>query len=181
MPTSPVEIIAPENGNADMDDKDVQRLEDRAAASEERSQLRLERVTERIEGSLTRIADQNLTIRQDIQEQRADGRALRTEVAQALDGIRSDIKADFADSHTRERAHFNWIIGTVIAVGLAISGLPIGVGQIWGSGVQYGQSAERDTQELFRAMQNTLRQIEDRAKTGGQQPLPPRPADAAKP
>ena len=106
----------------EMEDKDVQRLEDRIAASDERAQLRLQLVTDRVEGTLTRIADQMTAMRGELQEHRADNRALRTEIAQ----------------------NSKWIIGTVLATALALAALIIalyfGFGQIWASGVQTGQA-----------------------------------------
>ena len=153
-----------ERNQSTMDDKDVHRLEDRINASEERSQLRLERVAERIEGALARIADQNLAIRQDMLEQRADERSLR-----------SEIKTEIESISAHERGHFYWIIVTVLAVGLGIGGLIVGFGQIWGSGVQFVQSAERNIQELLHGMQNTLQQIDAREKSNSPRAAPSAP------
>ena len=173
------------NGPTDMDDKDVQRLEDRITASEERSRLRLEAVVERIEGSLTRIADQTVMIRQEFQEQRADGRALRAEVGQVVVGVRSELK-DQLDSHkTTERTHFQWVMGTVIVMGIGLASLFLGLGQIWGSGAQFGQSAERYLQEALHEMQDSIRNSQPKpeppANPPSGAPVTVHPPSSAKP
>jgi hypothetical protein len=126
-----------------MDDKDVQRLEDRIAASEERAQLRLEKMMERVDGGLARITDQTTAIRQELHEQRQDSRTLRSELHQQLE-----------EHRVTERTHFHWVIGTTLAVGLGLAALILSGWQIWGSGAQFGQENERYLQE-------TLHRIED--------------------
>lgn len=159
-----VPATASQRDHPEMDDKDVQRLEDRIAASEERGRLRMETIVERIDGAVTRIADQVGVIRQEIQEQRADSRALRGEVSQVTTSVRSEISSQLEAHKTTERTHFHQIIATILAVGIAAAGLIVGFGQIWGSGVQVGQSGERNIQELLHGMQNALHQIEEREK-----------------
>lgn len=155
------DVSARERPRIIMDDKDVRRLEDRIAASEKQSQLRLEVVVERIEGAVTRIADQVGAIKQEMQEQRTDSRALRSEVSQVTASVRAEISGQLENHKATERAHFHWIMGTIVAVGLAGAALVASVNQIWGSGVQVGQSTERNIQELLHGMQTTLRDIQE--------------------
>lgn len=96
-----------------MDDKDVSRLEDRIAASEERSQLRLEAAMSRVDASLSRIVDQNAT-------------------------LRSSIEA----SQSATRTWGQWIIATVIVTGLSLMALGIAVTQVWVGGIQVGQTTQ---------------------------------------
>jgi hypothetical protein len=112
-----------------MDDKDVRRLEDQIVALRKEAELRLEAAMARIDGSLARIGDQQAAIRVELQEQRTDGRALRTEIIQ-----------QFSEHRANEKAHFHWIMGTVVAAALAAAALVFAGFQIWGNGVQVGQT-----------------------------------------
>jgi hypothetical protein len=138
----------------DMDDnKDVQRLEDRIAASEERSQLRLEKMMERVDGALARITDQTTAIRQELQEQRADSRVLRSEVAQAVVSIRTELSEQLSVHRTTERTHFHWVMGTMIVGWLGLAAIVFGAFQLWSSGVQVGEAAHPSAQGALPALQ----------------------------
>ena len=133
-----------------MDDKDVQRLEDRIAASEERAQLRLEMLAGRIEGAVTRIGDQVGTIRQDLQEQRQDARTARVELFDQLKEQGRNLSSRLKEQGDREAAHFYWVIGTVIGTvittGTLLVVVILAMFPIWGNGVQVGQSIQQPPQ-----------------------------------
>ncbi|HUB14234.1 MAG TPA: hypothetical protein VMB34_19945 [Acetobacteraceae bacterium] len=113
-----------------MDDqeRDERLTAERIAASEERSELRLENAMIRIEGSIARLADQQVVIREEIQHQRQELHQQRTD----------------------SRTQFHWIIGTVIAGILATGALLFAGFQIWGSGAQFGQAAQQYIQQEVR-------------------------------
>jgi hypothetical protein len=133
-------------GTTPMDDKDVQRLEDRIAASEERAQLRLEMLGGKIEGAVTRIGDQVGTIRQDLQEQRQDARTARVELFDQLKEQARDLSSRLKEQGDRDAAHFYWLMGTIIAAVTLALVVILAIGQIWGNGVQVGQSIQQPPQ-----------------------------------
>jgi hypothetical protein len=94
---------------------EVQRLEDRIDGVNREAQLRLDVAMARIEGLIARIMEQNSSMRETIAAQRAES-----------------------------RVQFQWIIGGVLAVGLGLGGLLVGVKQVWTAGVQSGQSLQSD-------------------------------------
>jgi len=83
-------------GSNQMEDKDVQRLEDRIAASEERGQLRLELAMTRIDGKLDAIV-------QSIQEVSRFSSAQATESAARYHELRDTVSTQAAESVARFR------------------------------------------------------------------------------
>lgn len=112
-----------------MDDKDVHRLEDRIAASEERAQLRLETAMAKIEGAVDRISDQTGGIREELRRQH-DERLVQQQ----------ELRTEATETRAAQRAWSQWILGTVLFAALGLAGLFIGLGQFWADGVEYGQA-----------------------------------------
>ncbi len=112
-----------------VDDSDVRRLEERIEAISREGQLRLELALARIEVSTGRIIEQTSAMRQELQEQRADARSLRSEV-----------RDDIASASAVTRSWGGWIIGTIIVVATLLIAVEFGLQQFWASGVQVGQA-----------------------------------------
>jgi hypothetical protein len=104
-----------------MEDKDVQRLEDRIEAAEERGRLRLEVAMARIDGKLDGLAS-------SIQETN------RLSTTQA------------SESAARHRELRNTVIATGLAVHFGIVATLIGLKQVWIGGVQVGLPLGQATQ-----------------------------------
>jgi len=164
--------------DAEMDDRDERRINEWIKASEERSQLRLENAIARIDGSITkldgsieRVRDSLAAIQHEIVEQRADGRALRTEIDQR-----------FSNADQRHETHHKWVIGTILGTGVALGALivavVIGLAQYLGTGVQIGQSSERELQQSLRRIEDSLSETIRRALA---QPTIPAPATQTPP
>jgi hypothetical protein len=93
-----VEAAVRENGSINMDDKDVQRLEDRISTSEDRSQLRLEIVVGQIDGKFGRVE------------------AGLEHVATAISTLTSEVR----DSRRHSLAMWLTVLIAVIGIGVAV-------------------------------------------------------------
>jgi hypothetical protein len=117
----PASAISGRYGSDQMEDKDVQRLEDRIAATEERGQLRLELSITKIDGKLDAVI-------QSIHE------VSRFSAAQAV------------ESAARHRELRNTIIATGVAVVFGIVATLFGLKQVWIGGVEVGLPLGQATQ-----------------------------------
>lgn len=106
-----IDFVRSQSHSSGMEDKDVRRLEDRIEASNREAQLRLDAVLARMDGKF-------------------DG------ISQSI----ADIKTSQAETRDSMRTWGTWIIATVLAVGLSMAGLFVGIKQVWIGGVQVGQS-----------------------------------------
>jgi hypothetical protein len=104
-------------GTQDLQDKDVTRLDEKIAASEERGRLRLEAILERIEGKFALVTAANETIQRDL-----------SEIKQSQSGNRNVVLAV--------------LVPLIIASVLALGGLFVGTKQVWEMGVQTGQTIQ---------------------------------------
>ena len=96
-----------------MEDKDIQRLEDRIEAAEERGRLRLEVAITKIDGKLDSLAA-------------------------SIQDVSRFSSAQAAESAARHRELRNTIIATGLAVIFGIVSMLIGLKQVWIGGVEVG-------------------------------------------
>ena len=115
----------------DMEDKDVQRLQDRIDAAEERGRLRLELAISRTDAKLDGLSASLQDLKTSIQEL---GRQSTAQAAESAAQNR-ELSHEFDARHRELRT---LIISVGVAIFLGLGALFIGLMQVWVGGVQVG-------------------------------------------
>lgn len=103
-------------------DSDIRRLEDRIEASKRESDLRLELALTVLGGKLDTVAAGLSAAQKDAAQDRRDASGARNEARDSA------------------RTWGQWIIASVVAVGVALAATAIGLTQVWIGGAQTGLS-----------------------------------------
>ena len=103
-----------------MSDADVRRLEVIIEAVNREGQLRLDAAVARIEAALARVEAQNAL----------------------LTGQNTTLTDEIREIKNTQRTQFQWLVGVMVAVGIGLGALYVGIKQVWVAGVQVGQTMQ---------------------------------------